>query len=523
LRQYRVGFIGAAMIGSLAAGTAGATGATAATTNAATTRAAATYAAPTTSQTRVIAGHDAYISSTRRTYNTGQVDKLVAGRSAGETRKTYLRFNVGALPAGAKITKAELKLVTDGHAIPGTVTVSKVASTTWSEKTLTASNAPAIGAAVASVKPAAGATSVTLDLSKVVTRPGVYSFAVASSATNDVARFRSTESSTASAPGLKITTVTPPAECAVDAKLVPSCGVLWGAAAGGFTATPRDQAIQEWEATSGRTATIWHQYHRGDELFPTKAEIAMARDPEKPRILLINWKVAEGTTWAKVAAGQQNARIDRLAAHLLADYTEKFFLAPHHEPENDVIPTAGSGMTAKDYSAMYRHVVKRLQAKGVTNAVNVVAYMGNEKWMAQPWWNDLYPGDDVVDWIGLDSYVNAQPGGYHHGDFAALLDRAPTGGGTGFYEWATTRHPNEPLMIAEWGVYHSLTRPADKAAVFNTVLPELKKRPAIKAMVYFDTPRDDQGDRDISINSSPAALTAFRAVAADPIFNVKVR
>jgi hypothetical protein len=30
--------------------------------------------------------------------------------------------------------------------------------------------------------------------------------------------------------------------------------VLWGAAAGGFTDTPRDQALKEWEQTTGRTA-----------------------------------------------------------------------------------------------------------------------------------------------------------------------------------------------------------------------------------------------------------------------------
>lgn len=312
-------------------------------------------------------------------------------------------------------------------------------------------------------------------------------------------------------------------KCSVNAKLVPSCGVLWGGAAGGFTSTPRDKAIKDWEKLSGRTATIWHQYHKGDELFPTKAEIAMTRDVKNPRVLLINWKVAEGTTWAKVANGSKDARIDRLAAYLKANYKEKFFLAPHHEPENDVNPKAGSGMTAKDYANMYRHVVKRLKAKGVGNAVNVVAYMGNEKWMAQTWWADLYPGDDVVDWIGLDSYVNAQKGGYHYGTFADLLDRKPTSGGPGFYQWATTKHKTKPLMIAEWGVYHSTKKKADKAAIYNTVLPELKKRPGIKALVHFDTPKDDEGDRDISINSDTKALAAFKKIAADPIFNVHIR
>ena len=80
--------------------------------------------------------------------------------------------------------------------------------------------------------------------------------------------------------------------------------MLWGAAAGGFTGAPRDQELKTWEKLSGRTATIFHTYHKGDELFPTAAEIAMTQDPAHPRVLLLNWRVEYGSTWANVAAGQ---------------------------------------------------------------------------------------------------------------------------------------------------------------------------------------------------------------------------
>ena len=305
-----------------------------------------------------------------------------------------------------------------------------------------------------------------------------------------------------------------------DALLVPSCGVLWGAAAGGFTDVPRDQALKDWEAITGRTATIYHTYHKGDELFPTKAEIAMTQDPAKPRVLLLNWKIGYGTTWAKVAAGTQNARIDRWSTYVKQNYSQKFFLALHHEPENDVDATAGSGMTAKDYAAMYRYVITRLRANGVTNMVNVLAYMGNEKWMAQSWWHDLYPGDDVVDWIGLDSYVSVEKGYFHYGDFGDLIEREPTGGGTNWYDWSVTNHPAKPIMVAEWGMYHRTKVITDKAAAFNTVIPELTAHPQVKAVVYFDTKSDDEGDRDISVNSTTTGLAAFRTIAANPMFNV---
>jgi beta-mannanase len=555
---------------------------------------AGTASAATTTEVRdAYSTDDAYTSSTRRSVNFGSADKLVVGRSDGETRLSYVKFSTGTLPAGATITGAELRLPLDSKPIAATFSVSSVA-TGWSEKTITAANAPATGSLISSIRPQATDVLLRLDVSKAVTRAGTYAFALRSASTTDVTRLRSIEygDPTAGGPQLQLTVTrtvaapsptattkppttapttapattapattapattapattapattapattapattapattapattapatTAPAGCVTDALLVPSCGVLWGAAAGGFTTVPRDQALKDWEAETGRTATIFHTYHKGDELFPTASEIAMTQDAAHPRVLLLNWKVAYGTTWAKVAAGAQDARIDRWAAYVKANYGQRFFLALHHEPENDVQPTAGSGMTAADYAAMYRHVVLRLRADGVTNAVNVVAYMGNEKWMAQSWWKDLYPGDDVVDWVGLDSYVSVEPGYYHYGDFGDLLDRQPTGGGQGWYDWATTNHPGKPIMVAEWGMYHRTEVTVDKAAAFATVKPELLTHPKVKAVVYFDTASDDQGDRNIAVNTTANGLAAFQTLAADPMFDVTI-
>jgi hypothetical protein len=298
---------------------------------------------------------------------------------------------------------------------------------------------------------------------------------------------------------------------------VPDCGLLWGAAAGGFSSTPREEALRQWEATSGAPTTIFHTYHSGDQLFPTAAEISMAHQAGHPRILLLNWKVAAGSTWAKVAAGAEDARIDREAAYLRRTFTDRFFLVLHHEPESGVNPDPSKGMTAPDFAAMFRHTVLRLRADGVRNAITVVVYMNNEKFENASWWPRLYPGNDVVEWIGVDSYLNAGPGPFHTGGFASMMDRT-TKPATfpGFYRWATTNHPGKPLMLAEWGVYGSA---AKKPAVFATVLPELHDFPALKAMVYFDTVKDQDG-RNIAINTSPASTAAFRTIAASPLFKV---
>jgi hypothetical protein len=514
--------IGIALTGAVVAGVGAGLGGTA-------------HAATTTETASTYSTDDAYTSSTRRTVNFGSAGKLVVGRDNGETRTSYVKF-APKVAAGATVVGAELRLPVESKPVEAALNVYAVPGG-WSERTLTAANAPALGALVASVKPRATDTTLRLDVSRVVTKAGTYAFALRSAAGAGVTRLRAIEYGEPASGGpelvltvRKSTPTTPPtpapapapAECVTDALLVPSCGVLWGAAAGGFTDTPRDQALKDWEAMTGRTAAIFHAYHKGDEQFPTRAEIAMTEDPQKPRVLLLNWKVAYKTTWAKVAAGGQDARIDKWSAYVKKNYQRKFFLALHHEPENDVQTSAASGMTAKDYAAMYRHVITRLRANGVTNAVNVLAYMGNEKWMAQSWWRDLYPGDAYVDWIGLDSYVSVEKGYYHYGDMGDLLDRQPSGGGTGWYDWAVTTHPGKPIMVAEWGMYHRTKVKTDKAAAFDTVVPELKRHPAIKAVVYFDTASDDEGDRDISVNSLPSSLAAFKKVAADPMFTVTI-
>ncbi|WP_229073300.1 DNRLRE domain-containing protein [Actinoplanes sp. DH11] len=506
-------------------------GATAALAPGAAAQAVVIKVSKGTKEMAVPAGDDSYTSSSRKSANFGTEDKLVAGKVGSDVKTSFLKFTI---PAGTDVQAAKLFLSPLGKP-SGRVTVTRIVDNSWNEGKLTSSNAPKLGLAIAGVSPKSTDTRLAFDLSAEVYGPGTYSFAV--SATETV-RFQSAENAAKGGPELVFATTatvsapvaTPGAGsaapavgtgCKTDAKLVPSCGVLWGGAAGGFTNTPRDIALKDWEKLSGRTATLFHQYHKGDEVFPTKAEIAMTNDPANPRVLLENWKVAYGSTWAKVAAGQQDKRIDAFAKRAKA-YGKKFFIVLNHEPENDVVAKAGSGWEAKDFAAMYRHTILRLRAQGVTNVVNVMAYMGNEKWMAQSWWKDLYPGNDVVDWVGLDSYVSVEKGYYHFGDFGDILDREPTGGGLGFYDWAVKKAPGKPFMVAEWGGYHRVGKYADKDAVYNDVLPELAKRPAIKAIVHFDTKKDDQGDRDISINSTPASLAAFKKLAAHPVFNVKI-
>ncbi|HKT05119.1 MAG TPA: glycosyl hydrolase [Rugosimonospora sp.] len=311
--------------------------------------------------------------------------------------------------------------------------------------------------------------------------------------------------------------------CTVGAKLVPTCGVLWGVAPGAHTVGSREQALRTFEVTTGRTQAIYHAYHSGTgEMFPTAAEIGVAREPGHPRLLLISWR-PDTASWAAIAKGnkQVDAFLDRLAVHLRRDFPQQFFFAIHHEPENEVNPKPGSGYTPADYRAMYRHVVTRLRAHGVRNMVTVMVFMAYPPYEIQSWWPALYPGNDVVDWVGWDTYGYSRPK-YGYGDFAELMNRTTRASTSwpGIYNWAVRQFPGKPFIVAEWGIWRSPADPLHPAYVFNTAQRQIQQFPRIKALCYFDTP--NSVGKDSRVEASAAALAAYRALGALPIFQVRV-
>jgi hypothetical protein len=287
---------------------------------------------------------------------------------------------------------------------------------------------------------------------------------------------------------------------------------------GAFTDQPKPQALAEFEERTGGPVDIVHVYHAAGDRFPTARDIAMTRQGGVERLLMVNYKPAGEHTWAEVDDGQVDDELDRQAAYLRSRYTDPFFLTVHHEPENDVVPQAGSGFTARDYARMFRHVIERLRAHGVDNIVSVLNLMGSSEWATRPWFEQLYPGDSVVDWIAWDPYACVNPE-RPCGDFAQMVDRTFSEAWPGFYTWARRTHPDKPLMLAEWGVFENGST-ARKPEFLATVADQLPDFPEIKALIYFDSPRAPRGDT--RVDSSPAALDAFRELVRHSHFRQTV-
>jgi hypothetical protein len=303
--------------------------------------------------------------------------------------------------------------------------------------------------------------------------------------------------------------------CPLNKHLVPRCGVLWGAYAQAVGNQQALDAFRHLQRVTGSRFSIVHYYHQGTELFPSPWEIQLS---QHHRHLLINWKPEAGHTWAEVAKGAADGYLDSEASYLLQNYRKRFFLVIHHEPENEVINTPGSGMTAADYRAMFRHVESRLRADGVDNAVYVMNYMGAQTYAERAWYDQLWPGRRFVDWIAFDPYdapgLDPQSGG-----FKKMVNRHwGAGVWRGSYRWAHQHFPSKPVMLAEWGAAEKAGSPGWKSAFFTSVVPDLRAMPRLKLLAYFSSPTPTVGG-DVRPNTSAGSTTAWRRLAGRPIFH----
>jgi Glycosyl hydrolase family 26 len=165
--------------------------------------------------------------------------------------------------------------------------------------------------------------------------------------------------------------------------------------------------------------------------------------------------------------------------------------------------TGKNGNTPASYVAAWRHVVTIFRDDGATNvrwiwSPNVYCH-GSCPFAA------YFPGDAWVDEVALDGYNFASAHGVPWISFASLFGPSYA---------LITAISQKPVMIAETA---SAGAGGDKAAwmrqAFLHDVPVLF--PRINAVIWWD--RDD--GVDWRVNSSPASLTAWRAVVSSPLYS----
>lgn len=231
---------------------------------------------------------------------------------------------------------------------------------------------------------------------------------------------------------------------------------------------------------------------------------------------MITWEPSDGTNnpnqpsyaLRTIADGQHDAYIRR-SARLAAAWGKPFFVRFAHEMNGNWAPWGAgvNGNTAAEYIAAWRHVVTIFRQAGATNVI----------WVWSPNVDDhdrypfkkFYPGDAWVDWVALDGYNwgNVDPtAGWH--SLGAIFGPS--------YD-TLIRLTSKPVMIAETA---SAESGGNKASwIRQGLLIDVPKRlPRVRAVIWFD----DSKETDWRVNSSKAALQAFRAVVASPLYSGKL-
>lgn len=235
-------------------------------------------------------------------------------------------------------------------------------------------------------------------------------------------------------------------------------------------------------------------------------------------IPMITWEPWTGTgpdpAWslrAAILSGAHDAYIDDWARGLAAYGGPVLLRFAHEMHQQPHYPWAVgvNGNTAADYVAAWKYV-RAIFARYPTS---------NVKWVWSPQmlgdaseavhearYRSLYPGDDLVDWLGLDVY-NTGPrldwGTPRWRSFSEVLATPYA---------AITAVSSKPVVLAEVGSSETGGSKADWIA--SALSTELPLFPSVQALVWFDIAKEDAWN----VSSSPAAFAAWISAASQPAF-----
>jgi hypothetical protein len=382
-------------------------------------------AAPTSLS--VSPAEDTYVYQEYPDQNRATSTKLTASNQDGLHTRSYLRFAVKGIPAGAEALTAHLTFSSDRNQ-PAVVELHRVVSSAWSAPTTTMKNAPPVGETVATARPAAKQKTLDFDLSGVVTRDGDYSFALVAPLAGTVSAVFASEHGSdgpdlaidwsgqapapgkpaptapdPSAPGLpSMSPVTPSSSAPAPTKPAPtgssnpapppshpSGGTMFGATVWTGDGMSQSQALAQANSRYG------------------KLEVVRVFYPGLPPA----WPGAAGTSGGPVVVSFKASPKDVLSGSLDSTLGNWFATAPKdrqviwsyfHEPEDDI---ARGSFTAADYRAAWVHLRGLADKAGNPQLKSSLVLMG---WSLKPAsgrnWKDYYPGSSTIDILGWDVY-----------------------------------------------------------------------------------------------------------------------
>jgi beta-mannanase len=273
-------------------------------------------------------------------------------------------------------------------------------------------------------------------------------------------------------------------------------------------------AVAEYEAAAGRRLAVVHWYALWGgwkAAFDANAD-GLEAAGARGAVPMITWEPWAGepgdpawTLRQAVLSGRHDAYVDAWARGLAAFGRPVLVRFAHEMHDQPGYPWAEgvNGNTAADYLAAWRYLRRRFAALGARN----VRWVWNPNTMGAGSTEDherayarLYPGDDEVDWVGLDVF-NTGPeldwGAPRWRPFDEVL--------AGPYA-AAGRVSRRPLVLPEVGCAEAGGSKAEW--IRHALAPEtLGRFPRVRALVWFDAAKEQPWH----LRSSAAAYEAWLA------------
>lgn len=205
---------------------------------------------------------------------------------------------------------------------------------------------------------------------------------------------------------------------------------------------------------------------------------------------LVSWGV--DLTGNEVADGSQDAYLTA-QAKAVAAYRKPVFMRLDWEMNGSWYPNwSTSTVTPSEYIAAWRHVWTIFRQQGATNAAFV--WCPNIGDLGGVPWTHWYPGNQYVDWIAVDAYLDPDD---------ATADVSGPGGLDDLATFAASSH--KPAMLAEWAPGQPGNDPAQ---TFDFVFSWADKYPGtVKALVYFNYGSEQ---RDDLLPDDPQGASRYR-------------
>jgi Glycosyl hydrolase family 26 len=295
-------------------------------------------------------------------------------------------------------------------------------------------------------------------------------------------------------------------------KLSPTSGSYWGI----FTS----KNIATRETLVGRKFVIHQKYYNFTDSFPGTSE---QEDIVNGRIPLDTWQpqLSGGTQLtnnedAAIAAGTFDSTIIARAQAVKA-FGHPMFLRFGHEMNGNWYPWSAynNNDDASQYVAAWRHVHDIFVNQGATNAVWIwCPSVKDNPAVAWNHWTNYFPGNNYVDWVGIDGYNWGTTESWSSWQtFATIFGN----GSTGVYaDYAATK----PIMIVETASAESgAPAGSSKGQWITDMAASIQSNfPSIEAILWFDS-IGSSGVSEWPIDSSTTSLSAYTAAGHLGYFN----